>query len=827
MPDGTSPAHCFHCGLPASSANQCYGEINAEKKLFCCSGCLSVCQIIHQAGLDSFYQRIEKQQASLAPPPAVPADVDQYALEEVQADFVKKGADGSYQAQLMVEGIHCAACVWLIERGLAGCEGVLQGEVNMVHHRLFLRWNPEQVELPDILQRLAALGYAATPFNLENAEGLQKKLHRQLLFRLGFAGFGAMNMMWISIALYAGAFSGISSDFRHFFHWISFAIATPVLFYSGSTILTTAIRGVWYRHLSMDLPIAIGAVTTYGYSFWQTYLGGNHVYFDTVVTFLFVILLGRYLEAMAKGSASSATLRLLELQPKMATRLCPDGSEQRVSVRKLVIGDKLRVKPGDKVPADGLVLVGDSHTDESMLTGESRPVHKTVGDKLAGGTVNGEGVLLMQVQQMGAATVLARIVQLVESAQGSKAAVQRLTDRIVPWFVATTLLLSSLTLCYWWFYYDFHAALLAATAVLIITCPCALGLATPMAMAVSAGFAARSGVLVRDGEAWEKLARVTHVVLDKTGTLTEGCMRVSAFIGSEDNERLLMLAGAVERNYTHPIAKAICASLESEGLSFMDSSDQQMLAGLGVRARVKDGAKACDVWVGNEKLMKQQGVLIAADLYHAYGRIEAEMGSAVFVAVDGVLLGLLHIEDQLRQGAAQLITELAKREIGITLLTGDSQAAALYMKNTLASHTTARIHVVAELLPEDKVAEVINLQKLGEHVLMVGDGLNDAPSLAQADVSMAMGSGTDLSMECSDIVLMGSDLKRICWSLDLAKRTMRTVSQNLMLSITYNLLLVPAAMAAWVTPVFAAVAMPLSSLLVIGNAILIRRHTRR
>jgi len=643
-----------------------------------------------------------------------------------------------------------------------------------------------------------------------------------------------MNIMWISIALYAGAFSGISDEYSHFFHWVSFAIATPVLLYSGSPIISAAIRGLRQAHLSMDLPITIGALATYSYSLWQTLQNGTHVYFDTMVMFLFVILVGRYLEALARRNASSATLRLLELQPRMATRLTADG-EERVAVRKLLAGDRLRVRPGDKIPADGIVLEGESHADESMLTGEFRRVHKQAGDRLAGGTVNGEGSLIMQVEQAGTGTVLARIIHLVESAQGSKSRVQRLADRIVPWFVAGTLFLAACTFLFWWMHSDFDTALFAATAVLIITCPCALGLATPMAIAVSTGFAARNGVLVRNGEALEGLSDITHVVMDKTGTLTEGRMRVTDILAVVDQNRLLQLAGAVERHYSHPLAVTICASLEAAGLHFVDADSPQFLPGLGVGAQVRDdrigekegGESTCEVWVGNLKLIQHQGVDVDADMLNACASIESEMAAAVLVAANGQLLGLLRIEDNTREGAAALVTHLGQRGIGMTLLTGDSEAAALHLQRYLTAQTSTAIHVMAGVLPEHKVREVVALQKQGERVLMVGDGINDAPALAQADISIAMGCGTDVSMECSDIVLMGNDLQKIPWALALGQRTIRTIRQNLMLSLTYNAVLVPAAMVAWVTPVFAALAMPLSSLLVIGNAILIRRHMYR
>ncbi|MDX8410027.1 MAG: heavy metal translocating P-type ATPase [Mariprofundales bacterium] len=819
------PARCFHCGLPAFGASICRGEIEGVGQLFCCGGCLSVCQVIHEAGLDGFHHRLKRAESvnsgevAMMPPPPPPTDIDQYELEEVQQALVRPLADGCKEAQLLVEGIHCAACVWLIEKALHGLDGVTQAEVNLVHHRLSLRWRPTQVSLSQIIQRLAALGYAALPFSLDGVEGQLKAQNRALLFRLGFAGFGAMNIMWISIALYAGAFSGISREYSHFFHWVSCAIATPVLFYSGGPILMRAVRGLSQARLVMDLPITIGAVVTFSYSLWQTMHGGNHVYFDTVVMLLFVILVGRYLEAMARRNASSATLRLLELQPRMATRLTANG-EERVGVRKLMVGDCLRIRPGDKVPADGVVIEGESHMDESMLTGESVPIHKRVGSRIAGGTVNGAGPLVMKVAGVGEGTVLSRIIHLVESAQGSKAHVQRLADRIVPWFVGVTLVLSVLTFLFW-AQSDVDTALLAAVAVLIITCPCALGLATPMAIATSSGLAARNGVMVRQGSALEGLSKVTHVVMDKTGTLTEGRMRVTGVVGAENTDHLLQLAAAVERHYSHPIAAAIVASAES--LSLVESCDPQAIAGMGVGASV-NGAK---VWVGNQRLMQHCGIPIPDSILDQSDAIAAEMGSAILVAVDGELQGLLRIEDRLREGAAALIAALSTRGVAITLLTGDSAAAADHLQRRLLVQGAMPIHVVADLLPAHKVEEVAELQQRGERVLMVGDGTNDAPALAQADVSIAMGSGTDVSMECADIVLMGSDLRKIPWALALGRRTLTAIRQNLWLSLAYNAVLVPVAMAAWVTPVFAALAMPLSSLLVIGNAMLIRWHMRR
>ncbi|NWF37264.1 heavy metal translocating P-type ATPase [Mariprofundus sp. KV] len=804
---------CFHCGLPVSEHSGCEAEINGEKRSFCCAGCLTVCQVIHDSGLDAFYSRLNYRSAE-APPPEQVADLEQYDLPELQSEFVRDLGEGRKQAHLLVEGIHCAACVWLIEKGLAAMPGIELAEVNLAHQRLNLRWDSSSVKLSAIMLRLGRLGYAAAPFNAEAAEGSLQRRNRSLLFRMAFAGFGAMNIMWISIALYAGDFSGIDEQHKQFFQLVSFFIATPVLLYSGWPFFRSALLGLKQWRLTMDLPISIGSLSTYAYSCWVLLQTSGEVYFDTVVTFLFVILIGRYLEGLSKRNASSAALRLLELQPRLATRLLDGhGGEERISVRKLQIGDRVLVRPGEKVPADGVVLSGESYVDESMLSGESRPLHKEKGASVVAGSINVDGSLTVEVSLIGADTTLARIVALVEEAQGSKAAVQQLADRIVPWFVATTLGLALITFLYW-LRGDFDSALLAAVSVLIITCPCALGLATPMGIAVGVGAGAKRGVLVRHGQALESLASITHVVFDKTGTLTEGSMRVADVSTGNgyEPERLIALAAAVESHSRHPLAAGICAEQKGARLSCSSFVSE---SGLGVSGEVEGQL----VMIGNARLMLRAGAAIDEQMLYQQQQIESEMGVALFVAVDGQLAGLIHMQDRIRDQAPGLVALLRAQGLGITVLTGDSREAGNSLKAELGEMV-----VKAELMPEDKEAEIRALQQKGEKVLMIGDGVNDAPALARADVSMAMGSGMDVSMECSDIVLVGSDLGRVGFAIALAERTLATIRQNIAISLAYNLILVPAAMAAMVTPVFAAIAMPISSLLVIGNAILIRRR---
>ncbi|MBF0471846.1 MAG: heavy metal translocating P-type ATPase, partial [Gammaproteobacteria bacterium] len=425
---------CFHCGLPLPP-QPFFEEIEGQQRPFCCLGCQSVCRVIYSSGLDGFYQRTPDGQL-LAPPPPPPKDLELYNLDIIQEEYVSTVGE-QRSIHLLVEGIHCAACVWLIERSLKQIPGVIRANVNLSGRRLHLEWDNRTVALATLLKQLAAIGYVAVPFDPELADGRIKRENRALLFRMAFAGFTMMNLTWISIALYTGADGG---EFRQLFHWIGFALATPTLFYSGWPFLRGAITGLKNRHLTMDLPIAIGASTTWLYSTWVTFnpnFSGS-VYFDTVVNFIFVILVGRFLEAISKRHAVAATQRLLDLQPRVATVL-RDRAEVIVPVKSVALNETVRVRPGEKIPVDGVITSGSSEIDESMLSGESLPRSRKEGESVSAGTINRGNPLLIRVTAILSQTTLGRIIALVEEAQASKAPIQCTADRIVPWFVAITL----------------------------------------------------------------------------------------------------------------------------------------------------------------------------------------------------------------------------------------------------------------------------------------------------------------------------------------------------------------------------------------------------
>ncbi|KAA6187084.1 heavy metal translocating P-type ATPase [Thiohalocapsa marina] len=824
---------CFHCGLPADAAVRESARVAGAERVFCCNGCKSVCQAIHAAGLEGFYRRTPEGEI-LGPPPEPPKQLALYDLDEVQEEFVD-GLGETREINLLVEGIHCAACVWLIENGLAAMPGVEEARVNLTGRRLRLKWDNRRLKLSRVLRRLAEIGYAAVPFDPDAAEGSLKRENRALLYRMAFAGFGMMNLMWISIALYAGADQG---EFRDLFHWIGFVIATPVLLYSGWPFYRGAWLGLRRLRLGMDLPIAIGASITYLYSLYVTVSGSGHVYWDTVVNFMFVILVGRYLEAISKRQAVSSTQRLLDLQPKVATVL-RDGEEAVVPIRAVVQDDEILVRPGETIPADGVVVEGLSQVDEAMLTGESTPVARGQGDAVCAGTLNGAGVLRVRVSGVLRDSALGRIIRLVEDAQASKSPIQCMADRIVPWFVAVTLLLATLTF-FWWLRQDVETALTAATAVLIITCPCAFGLATPMAIAVATGLGARQGILVKDGAVLEALSGIGHYVFDKTGTVTEGRPRVTRIrdaggvwlsahgveaLDAGRRRRLQQLA-ALERLSEHPLGRAVTDLADEAGLPAgrLQVSDVEVVPGQGIAGCV-DGSQ---VVIGNADWLRRFGVALASwpdgSAEEASGKdLAAESlagdlgGTLVHAAVDGVEVMQLLAADRLRADAAEVVRQLRADGLRVTLLTGDRQTAAERIAAQLGD-----VDLIAEVLPEDKDRVIAGLQAGGQRVAMIGDGVNDAPALVRADVGIAVGSGTDVSIASADLVLMSDELTRVGDAGRLARRTLRTIRQNIGLSVVYNIIMVPLAMGAMITPLVAAISMPLSSLAVIGNSARIR-----
>jgi copper-transporting P-type ATPase V len=596
-------------------------------------------------------------------------------------------------------------------------------------------------------------------------------------------------------------------------------LATPVQFWVGWPFLREAARRARRRTANMDTLIAMGTLAAYGFSVAQLVTGGMELYFEASAVIIAFLVLGRYFEARAKGRAGQAIRALLELGAKQA-RVLQDGREVMVPVEQVVVGDLLRVRPGEKVPTDGEVVAGTSAVDESMLTGESVPVEKAVGDPVTGATVNTSGVLTVKATRVGAETALAQIVRLVEDAQASKGRVQRLADRVAGVFVPVVIAIAVATFAGWTVLAgDPQAGLVAAVAVLIIACPCALGLATPTAIMVGTGRGAELGVLIKGVESLEQTRRITTVVFDKTGTLTRGEMALTDAVPAAglDAKELLRRAGAVEADSEHPIGRAIATAARQQVGALPEATAFGSLAGRGARADA-DGAT---VWVGRAKLMADAGLLLPTAMDDAAQRLEEAGRTAVFAGWDGEVRGVLAVADTLKDNTADLVARLHAMGLEVAMLTGDNARTAQAIAGRVGID-----RVLAEVLPDAKVREVARLRGEGRVVAIVVDGVNDAPALVQADLGIAIGTGTDVAIEASDLTLIRGDLASVATAIELSRRTYRTILQNLGWAFGYNVAAIPLAALGLLSPIVAGAAMALSSVSVVGNSLRLRRFGR-
>jgi cation-transporting ATPase V len=712
-----------------------------------------------------------------------------------------------------VEGMTCGSCAARVQRVLAKTEGVADAEVNLATGRAHVTLE-HPLPTADLQARVARIGYGLTPLaemprggdDLE--ERARRSWRRRVLLVAPAAVFAVATMLTGSTLMVDGRW-----------RLALFAVATLVQFGIGWPFLREAARRARRGSANMDTLIAVGTLAAYGFSVVQLLTGGMELYFETAILLIAFLTLGRYLEARARGRAGQAIRALLELGAKQA-RILREGAEVMVPVEQVTVGELLRVRPGEKIPVDGEVLAGASAVDESMLTGESVPVDKAPGDRVAGATVNTSGVLTVRATAVGADTALAQIVQLVEQAQAGKGQLQRLADRISAVFVPLVMAAAAATFTGWALLgHDPVKGLVAAVAVLIIACPCALGLATPTAIMVGTGRGAELGVLIKSVEVLERTRRITTVVVDKTGTLTRGQMALTDLVtglGVEEAE-LLRLAGAVEADSEHPIGAAIAAAARHQG-DLPAAQRFRAVAGQGVHAEVVTSNGPVTVWVGRRKLAADAGLLVPQAMEAAAEQLEQEGKTAVLIGWQGEARGALAVADTLKDGATDLVGRLHAMGLEVAMLTGDNQATA----QAIAAQVGVD-RVLAEVLPADKAGEITRLQAEGRVVAMVGDGVNDAPALVQADLGIAIGTGTDVAIQASDLTLLRGDLEGVATAIALSRRTYRTITQNLFWAFGYNTAAIPLAAAGLLSPVIAGAAMALSSVSVVTNSLRLRR----
>jgi len=806
-----SASVCYHCGLPIPVDVDLQVEIKKARRAMCCVGCQAVAQAIVDNGLDDYYTSRDALPESQRE--AVPAVLDQLSLfdhADFQKSFVRELGSTEREASLMLEGITCAACVWLNERHIGQLPGVTGVSVNYATRRVQVRWESQKIKLSDILAAIATIGYRAYPYDASRHEELARRERRDALWRVGVAGFGMMQVMMYAVPAYIAGDGDMSIGEESLLRWASLLLTLPVMFYSAAPFFKGAWRDLRLFRVGMDVPVALGIGVSFASSVWATLTQGGEVYFDSVTMFVFFLLGGRYLEMSARQKAVSVTEALTRLLPAFCQRLpeFPGALRpEQVMVVDLKIGDTVLVRPGETIPADGRVLEGKSDVNESLLTGESRPAPKSIGDALTGGAVNVESPLVMAVEHTGEETRLSAIIRLMERAAAEKPTIVLMADRVAQWFVGILLVVAGLT-ALGWYWADPARALWVMVSVLVVTCPCALALATPISLTVAAGALAKGGLLATRGHAIEALARANCFVFDKTGTLTRGDLHLLEVVVSDGNPDVaLIVAAALEETSEHPLAVALRRSvIENAELPPVEAVVAE--AGKGLEGRV--GGR---LW----RIGRPDYVAALSGLERAVPWTES--GDTVVALGDTTgIRAFFRLGDEIRPEAAALVRDLVASGCRVALMSGDAEPVVRRVAATLGIERAQ-----GAMSPQDKRDAVAALQAEGWVVAMVGDGVNDAPVLAQAQVSVAMGAGAQLARTQADLVLLSENLERLREGIERCRFSLRVIRQNLGWSFAYNFLALPLAILGHVTPLAAGIGMSASSLLVVLNALRIQR----
>lgn len=804
---------CFHCGLDVPENIDLLIEFDHEQHPTCCTGCQAVAQSIIDAGLGSYYkQRTADAEKAALPPQEILDQLKLYDLPEVQAGFVENTTDGDREAVLMLGGITCAACVWLIEQQLLRLEGVRRVDLNYSTQRVRVSWNNDEVALSDILLRIQSTGYTAAPYDAQKVEEEAQKARKQSIIRLAVAGLSMMQTMMFAVPTYLYG-NDIEPQYLKILHWGAFLMVLPVMFYSALPFYKGALRDLKNRRVGMDTPVALAILLAFSAGVYALLSNaGQGMYFESIAMFVFLLLLGRFMEQLARRKAGDAAERLVKLIPAFCHKLnaYPENEEsEEAAVVQLVVGDILAVRAGEVIPVDGTVLSGESEVNEAMLTGESLPVSKTVGDKVTAGTLNTASVLLVRTDVVGSETRLSHIVKLLDRALAQKPRIAELADKYASLFVLGLLLLAVAVFIGWTLHTDAQKALWITVSLLVVTCPCALSLATPTALAASTGSLANSGVLVGGSQSLEALSQITDAVFDKTGTLTRGALSLveTVLLGKISEQEALQIAQVLESQSEHPIARALQNVTVSDGL-IIKSEQRLNRVGNGVKARLTvNGAQ--QIWA----IGKADFVAETCGKFPDQVQI-LHNGSMVFLGNDHGFQAAFLLADEIKDGILEMVAALKKEDVRLHLLSGDRVEAVEKLAADLELDDYR-----AEALPEDKLVYVQTLQRQNKKVLMIGDGINDAPVLAQADVSVAVAGGADVARDGADVVLLNDDMRVLPQMIRQAKRTRQVIRENLIWASLYNLVAVPLAVVGMVTPQLAAIGMSLSSLLVTANAL--------
>ncbi|MDF3843903.1 heavy metal translocating P-type ATPase [Pseudomonas citronellolis] len=797
----SAPLPCYHCALPVPPGSRFTARVLGETREFCCPGCQAVAEAIVAGGLEGYYRH---RTESAANPEALPAQLgDELALldrPDVQQPFVQHQGELA-ETTLILEGISCAACGWLIEKHLRQMPAVAEAGLNLSNHRLHVRWADGQLPLSGLLAELRKIGYAAHPYQPDKAAEQLAEENRRSLRQLGVAGMLWFQAMMATMATWPEFNIDLSAEMHEILRWVAMFLTTPIVFYSCQPFFRGALRDLRTRHLTMDVSVSLAIGGAYLAGIWTAITGKGDLYFDAVGMFALFLLAGRYLERRARERTAAATAQLVNLLPASCLRLDEAGNSQRILLSELRIGDRVLVPPGAVLPADGLILSGQSSVDESLLTGEYLPQPRQAGDSVTGGTLNVEGPLTLQVQALGDDSRLSAIVRLLERAQADKPRLAQLADSAAQWFLLVLLALAAVVGLFWW-QHDASRAFWVVLSMLVATCPCALSLATPTALTAATGSLHKLGLLLTRGHVLEGLKRIDTVIFDKTGTLTEGRLTLRAVqpLGELGGERCLALAAALENRSEHPIARAF-------GRAPQPAEAVESHPGLGLEG-VVDG----------QRLRIGQAAFVCALSGQPAPAMPNEHGQWLLLGDARGPLAWLVLDDRLRDDAPALLQACRERGWRTLLLSGDSSPM---VQSVAAELGIDEVH--GGLRPDDKLAILRQLHGEGRHVLMLGDGVNDVPVLAAADISVAMGSATDLAKTSADAVLLSNRLDSLVQAFVLARRTRRVIVENLVWAGLYNGLMLPFAALGWITPAWAAIGMSVSSLTVVLNALRLTR----
>ena len=807
---------CYHCGLPIPERVDLSVAIEGVPRPMCCAGCQAVAQAIVDNRLTEYYRHRDALPES--PREAMPEalrDLGLFDHPDFQKSFVKPVGEYEREATLILEGITCSACIWLNEEHVAKQPGVTAVDINYATRRARVRWDERRIKLSAILAAVSAIGYRAYPYDAGRSEQLAQQERRAALRRLFVAGFGMMQVMMYAVPAYIADAGTMTADIESLLRWASLLLTLPVVGYSAAPFFRNAWRDVRLRRVGMDVPVALGVGSAFAASVWATLTASGEVYFDSVAMFVFFLLGGRFLEMVARQKAVRGVEALARALPAFAERMghYPSRETERVAVSSLARGDVVLVKAGEIFPADGIVVEGRTSADEAMLTGESKPVEKMHGADVIGGSVNRTSPVVVRVTQVGNGSRISAILHLMERAQSEKPRVVELADRVATYFVAVLLVLAITTAAVW-SVLDHSRALWVFVSVLVVSCPCALSLATPAALTAATGAMSGHGLLATRGHAIETLARATHFVFDKTGTLTYGRMHVTQTIclGPCEAEAALRTAAALEQYSEHAIGAGLCEAAGDAMADLPDVSAVRTFVGRGIEGTI-GGIR---YRVGRIEFVKE---IAGSQRPLSAEGADDEGQSPVALGSDLGWVALFKLHDQVRREAKALIDTLLREGRKVSILSGDAPGAVAAVAQILGV-ADAR----AGLSPEEKHAYLLNLQRQGAVVAMIGDGVNDAPVLAQAQVSVAMGGGTDLARTQGDFVLLSGNLTDLGRGVDLSRRAASIIRQNLVWAFAYNVVAIPAAMAGWITPWMAGIGMSASSLIVVLNALRLQRR---